>query len=79
MRNMTEPFKLDKGTFLSMAKAFGLDADESHMEDLYAYVQSVLPALGSIRDLDLTGIEPVGPPIVLSSFHSDGKKTRRKE
>jgi hypothetical protein len=76
---MTEPFELSKDTFLSMAEAFGLDMDGSHTEDLYSYVQSVFPALRCVRDLDLTGLEPVGPPMAFPSTRPGTKKTQGKE
>jgi hypothetical protein len=76
---MTEPFELDRRTFLSVAEAFGLEADASHMEDLYAYVQGVLPGLKCIRDLDLTGIEPLGPPVIPPSLRPGRKKIREKD
>jgi hypothetical protein len=76
---MDQPFNLSRETFLSMAKAFGLDVRDSHIEDLYAYVQNVLPALRSIRELDLTGVEPTGPPVSLPSMKPGRGKTRTKE
>jgi hypothetical protein len=39
---MAEKSELGKEAFLSMAKTFGLDTDDPHIEDLYAYVQKVL-------------------------------------
>ena len=76
---MKEPFELDRNTFLSMAETFGLDANAPHMKDLYSYVQGILPGLKCIRDLDLTGIEPSGPPVILPSSRPGVKKTRRKD
>ena len=76
---MTEPFELDRKTFLSTAEAFGLNADASHMEDLYSYVQSVFSGLRCIRDLDLTDIEPSGPPVIPPSPRPGTKKIRGKE
>jgi Asp-tRNA(Asn)/Glu-tRNA(Gln) amidotransferase C subunit len=55
--------ELEREDFLSMAKAFGLDINDSHIEELYAYVQKILPTLKSIEELDLTDMEPVIPPI----------------
>jgi Asp-tRNA(Asn)/Glu-tRNA(Gln) amidotransferase C subunit len=49
---------LSKEAFLSIAKAAGLDIRDPHMEELYRYVQDLLPGLKSINELDLTGIEP---------------------
>ena len=58
---MAEKNELDKKAFLSMAKAFGLDTNAPHMEELYAYVRKVLPGMKLIEELDLEGIEPVFP------------------
>ncbi len=55
---MTERSPMSKETFLCIAEAAGLDVNDSHMEDLYGYVQSVLPGLEVIDELDLTGVEP---------------------
>lgn len=56
---MSGKTKLRRETFLSMAKDFGLDINDPHIEELYAYVQKVLPTLKCIEELDLKGIEPV--------------------
>ena len=43
---MTDEGGLSKETFLQMAEAAGLDVkDEAHMEELYTYLQGVLPGL----------------------------------
>ena len=44
--------------FLSIATASGLDATESHLAELYKYVQTLLPGLRAIDELDLTGVDP---------------------
>ena len=50
---------LDKETFHLLAGAAGLDTGESQrMEELYAYLQSVLPGLKALDKLDLSGVEP---------------------
>ena len=54
---------LDKEAFLSMANAFGLNINDPHIEELYAYVQKILPSLKRIEELDLTEMEPVMPPL----------------
>lgn len=61
----------DKEVFLSMAKTFGLDTNDPHIEDLYGYVQKVLPTLRCIDELDLKDIEPVCPLTLLSSPESE--------
>jgi hypothetical protein len=58
---MAKEFELSRETFISQAKAFGLDTKDPHMEVLYAFVQKVLPGLRIIDDLDLTGLEPTWP------------------
>jgi hypothetical protein len=64
---MAEKSELGKEAFLSMAKTFGLDTDDPHIEDLYAYVQKVLPTLKRVEELDVGDIEPVFPLIFPSS------------
>jgi len=58
-----EDNEMDKEAFISMAKGFGLDIKDPHMEELYAYVQKILPILKRIEELDLTDLEPVMPLI----------------
>jgi Asp-tRNA(Asn)/Glu-tRNA(Gln) amidotransferase C subunit len=62
---MTKEFKIGRETFLSLAEAFGLDIEDPHMEELYRYIQNVLPSLRSIEELDLTDLEPTWPLIYL--------------
>lgn len=52
---------MEKELFLSMAKAFGLELDDPHMEELFTYVQKIFPNLKRIEELDLTGLEPFMP------------------
>lgn len=49
---------MDRKTFLSTAKAFGLKILDPHIEELYHYIQKTLPNLQSIKGLDLRDIEP---------------------
>jgi Asp-tRNA(Asn)/Glu-tRNA(Gln) amidotransferase C subunit len=58
---MSEKTELKKETFLSLAKGFGLDINDPHIEELYAYVQKILPTLKRVEELDLTDMEPVMP------------------
>lgn len=58
---MVEKTELKKEVFLSLAKSFGLDINDPHIEELYTYVQKILPTLKRIGELDLAGIEPVIP------------------
>jgi hypothetical protein len=55
---MAEKNGLSKEDFLSMAKAAGFDIEDPHMDELYRYVQDLLPGLKGIHELDLTGTEP---------------------
>jgi len=58
---MTETTQLNKEFFLSIAQAFGLDIHDPHIEELYTYVQKILPTLKRIKELDLTDMEPMMP------------------
>ena len=60
---MKEEHRLNKDLFISLAKEFGLDINDPHIEELYTYVQKILPTLRRIEELDLTDIEPVMPPL----------------
>jgi aspartyl-tRNA(Asn)/glutamyl-tRNA(Gln) amidotransferase subunit A len=62
---------MEKGTFFSAAKAFGLDIDDPHIEELYIYVQKVFPILKCIEELDLKDLEPVTP---LPTLYSPTRK-----
>ncbi len=56
---MADELPMSKETFLRIAEASGLDVkDEAHMEELYAYLQGVLPGLRKVDELDLTNVEP---------------------
>jgi len=54
---------LEREAFLSMAQAFGLDINDPHIDELYVYVQKILPTLKRIEELDLTDMEPMISPI----------------
>ncbi len=58
---MSEKDELNKEVFLSMAKAFDLDINDPYIEELYTYVQKILPTLKRIEELDLTDTEPWMP------------------
>ena len=49
---------LTREDFICMARASGLDIADPHMEELYAYLQTVLPGLKAVHELDLTGVIP---------------------
>jgi Asp-tRNA(Asn)/Glu-tRNA(Gln) amidotransferase C subunit len=58
---MAKGFELSKDTFLKIAEASGLDTSSHHMEELYAFIQGVLPNLKDLEALDLTEMEPLMP------------------
>ena len=58
--------ELSKETFLKIAEVSGLDTSSPHMEELYAFVQGVLPNLKDLEALDLTELEPFMPPLSTS-------------
>ena len=58
---MTGKKEMTKEDFLSVIKVFGLDINDPHIEELYAYVQNILPTLKRIQELDLTDMEPWMP------------------
>jgi Asp-tRNA(Asn)/Glu-tRNA(Gln) amidotransferase C subunit len=60
---MAEGFELSKETFLKIAEVSGLDTSSPHMEELYAFIQSVLPNVKDLEALDLTEMEPLMPPL----------------
>lgn len=55
---MAQGFSLSREAFLHLAAEAGLDADSSHMDDLYPYVEAQLAGLRSLRDIDVSGAEP---------------------
>ena len=56
---MEKPIRLDKQTFLSMAKVLGLDEDDSHLGELYTYVEKLFPNFKVAEGIDLREIEPM--------------------
>lgn len=73
---MAEKHELNKEAFLSMAKTFGLDINDPHIEELYTYVQKILPTLKRVEELDLTDMEPVMP--LTLTLSSQGRGLRRE-
>ena len=55
---MADEGGISKDTFLRIAEASGLNVNDPHMEELFAYLQGVLPGLKAIQELDLTDVEP---------------------
>ena len=60
---MEKTIRLDKETFLSMAKLLKLDEKNSHLEELYAYVEKLFPSFKVAEGMDLAEIEPMLPPV----------------
>ncbi len=56
---MEEPIRLDKEVFRSMAKHLRLDETESHLEELYAYVEKLYQHFKIAEGIDLREIEPM--------------------
>jgi Asp-tRNA(Asn)/Glu-tRNA(Gln) amidotransferase C subunit len=51
--------RLEKETFLSMAKLLRLEVEDSHLEELYPYVEKLFPNFKVAEGIDLTEIEPM--------------------
>ena len=60
---MTRKALWSKETFWGIAKESGLEADQAHLESVYAYLQGLFPSLKTIEDLDLTQLEPFMPSL----------------
>lgn len=56
---MGKTIRLDKEAFLSMARVLGLDEKDSHLEELYTYVEKLFPNFKVAEGIDLTDIEPM--------------------
>ena len=56
---MEKTIRLDKEIFLSMAKLLKLDEEDSHLEELYTYVEKVFPNFKVAEDIDLKETEPI--------------------
>lgn len=61
---MEKTIRLDKETFLFMAKLLKLDEKDSHLEELYTYVEKLFPSFKVAEDMDLAEIEPMLTPVV---------------
>ena len=49
---------LSQEAFLSLAAAAGIDVDGPHGAELFAFVQSTLAGLASLKDIDVSSVEP---------------------
>lgn len=52
---------MDRETFNSMVKEFGLEADASHLEELFIYIQKIWPTLKRFNELEFKDLEPFMP------------------
>jgi hypothetical protein len=50
---MSEERGFSRETFLYLAERAGLDIDDPHMEELYAYVKMILPRLKGVDESDI--------------------------
>ncbi|MGQ9645494.1 MAG: hypothetical protein ACUVWO_03020 [Thermodesulfobacteriota bacterium] len=51
--------KLDRESFRSVARLAGLEASDSHLEELYSYVEKLFPNFKVAGGMDLAEIEPL--------------------
>jgi len=56
---MEKIIRLDKETFLSMTKVLGLEEEDSHLEELYTYVEKLFPNFKVAEGIDMIEIEPM--------------------
>lgn len=55
---MASEAPLSQQVFLRLAAEAGLDVHNSHMDELYSYVQVVFDGLRPLHNLNVTGTEP---------------------
>jgi hypothetical protein len=56
---MQKIIRLEKETFLSMAEVLELKGKDSHLEELYDYVEKLFPNFKVAQGMDLKEIEPM--------------------
>jgi len=56
---MEKTIRLEKEAFLFMAKGLGLEEEDSHLEELYTYVEKLFPNFKVAEGMDLREIEPM--------------------
>ncbi len=49
---------MNKDIFIEMIKSFGLNLDDTHLDELFTYVQKILPQLKKIEELNIKDLEP---------------------
>ena len=50
--------QLDWDAFVNLAQAAGLDVNDPHINELFDYIHTILPALKAVHELDLAGVDP---------------------
>jgi Asp-tRNA(Asn)/Glu-tRNA(Gln) amidotransferase C subunit len=55
---VVERERVSQEAFLSQAAAAGIEVSGSHGEELIAFVRNILAGLESLKELDVSGIEP---------------------
>ena len=55
---MTPDNPLDRESFSFLARAAGLNPDDTHMEELFTYVQTALAGNARLNGIDVTDFEP---------------------
>ncbi len=56
---MGESARLDRKTVLSLVRFLGVREEDSHLEELYAYVERLFPNFKVSENLDLKETEPM--------------------
>ena len=56
---MEDKIWFDKEAFLSIAKLLKLDEKDSHLVELYTYVEKLFPSFKVAEGMDLAEIEPM--------------------
>jgi Asp-tRNA(Asn)/Glu-tRNA(Gln) amidotransferase C subunit len=56
---MEKIIKLDKETFLSIAKSSGVEMSDSHSEELYTYAEKLFANFKVAEGMDLKEVEPM--------------------
>lgn len=54
--------------FTQILKEFGLELDETHKEELYSYVQKLIPQLKNINELNISDFEPFSPLMIFEEL-----------
>lgn len=60
--------KLEIEAFTQILKEFGLELDETHKEELYSYVQKLIPLLKNINELNISDFESFSPLMIFEEL-----------